>query len=69
LTTPTDGLDDPDHRATGQVGREVGAELARRGAEVRALVRDLLRAGWLDGAELVAGSFEDNPATEWGKIK
>jgi uncharacterized protein YbjT (DUF2867 family) len=46
--------------AAGQVGREAVADLVRRGAKVRALVRDVSRAVGPEGAESVQGSFEDD---------
>jgi uncharacterized protein YbjT (DUF2867 family) len=45
--------------ATGNVGREVVAELVRRGLPTRALVRDLSAASSLEGAELVKGDLTD----------
>ena len=44
--------------ATGQVGRAAARCLLASGAPVRALVRDPAKAGGLEGAELVRGSFE-----------
>ena len=44
--------------ATGQVGREVVAELVRRGERPRALVRDVSRSP--ANAEVTEGSFEDD---------
>jgi uncharacterized protein YbjT (DUF2867 family) len=46
--------------ATGQVGGQAARELVAAGAPIRALVRDPSRATALDGAEVVAGSFEDD---------
>jgi uncharacterized protein YbjT (DUF2867 family) len=50
--------------ATGFVGRHLASLFLRRGHRVRALVRDLPRAGFLrtQGAELVAGSLDDAAA-------
>ena len=50
--------------ATGFVGRHLAALFLRRGHRVRALVRDLPRAGFLEtqGAELVPGSLDDGAA-------
>ena len=50
--------------ATGFVGRHLASLFLRRGHRVRALVRDLPRAGFLktQGAELVAGSLDDGAA-------
>ena len=50
--------------ATGFVGRHLAALLLRRGHRVRALVRDVPRAGRLaaQGAELVAGALDDGAA-------
>jgi uncharacterized protein YbjT (DUF2867 family) len=50
--------------ATGFVGRHLASLFLRRGHRVRALVRDLPRAGFLktQGAELVAGSLADGAA-------
>jgi uncharacterized protein YbjT (DUF2867 family) len=45
--------------ATGQVGGQAAQELLRTGRPVRALVRDPSRATDLSGAEIIAGSFED----------
>lgn len=45
--------------ATGTVGREVVAQLARRGASVRALVRDPARAGFPEGVDVVQGDLLD----------
>jgi uncharacterized protein YbjT (DUF2867 family) len=46
--------------ATGSIGRHVVAEAARQGHTVRALVRDLSRAGGLDpAAEAVEGQLTD----------
>lgn len=44
--------------ATGNVGSAVVRELARRGAPVRAFVRDAA-AEWPDGVEAAVGDFED----------
>jgi uncharacterized protein YbjT (DUF2867 family) len=44
--------------ATGNVGSEVVAALARRGAEVRAVVRDPARARMPAGVDVVAGDLE-----------
>src|SRR5699024_1358815 len=46
--------------ATGQVGREAAADLARTGAAVRALVRDPSRFAAPPGVEVVQGSFDDD---------
>jgi uncharacterized protein YbjT (DUF2867 family) len=46
--------------ATGQVGSQTAQELLRAGTPVTALVRDPSRATALSGAEVVAGSFEDD---------
>jgi uncharacterized protein YbjT (DUF2867 family) len=46
--------------ATGQVGGQAAAALVAAGAPIRALVRDPSRAAGLTGAEVVAGSFEDD---------
>jgi uncharacterized protein YbjT (DUF2867 family) len=46
--------------ATGQVGGHAARELVAAGAPIRALVRDPSRATGLTGAEVVAGSFEDD---------
>lgn len=50
--------------ATGFVGRFVVEHLLRREHEVRALVRDPVRAGWMRdrGVALVAGDLEDHAA-------
>jgi len=50
--------------ATGFVGRQVVEHLLRRDHEVRALVRDPSRAGWLRdrGVTLVEGDLEDQAA-------
>jgi len=50
--------------ATGFVGRQVVEHLLRRDHEVRALVRDPSRAGWLRdrGVTLVEGDLEDQTA-------
>lgn len=47
--------------ATGNVGRELVSELVRRGAPVRALVRD--PSTRIDGAETVPGDLTDPPST------
>lgn len=46
--------------ATGQVGSQAAQELLQAGTPVRAFVRDPSRATALSGAEVVAGSFEDD---------
>ncbi|MFI1829594.1 NAD(P)H-binding protein [Streptomyces sp. NPDC020412] len=45
--------------ATGTVGRQVVAELLRRGHAVRALTRDAERADFPDGVEVVEGDLTD----------
>jgi uncharacterized protein YbjT (DUF2867 family) len=45
--------------ATGTVGRQVVAELLRRGQSVRALTRDPAKAGLPDGVEVVRGDLTD----------
>lgn len=45
--------------ATGTVGRHVVAQLARRGADVRALVRDPAKAGFPAGVDVVQGDLLD----------
>jgi uncharacterized protein YbjT (DUF2867 family) len=49
--------------ATGNVGREVVAELVKRGVPVRAVVRDPSSAAPLPGAELVRGDLTDPAST------
>jgi len=52
--------------ATGFIGRRLTALLVRRGWQVRALVRDVVRAAPLQqhGVMLVAGSLEDGPSLD-----
>ena len=45
--------------ATGTVGRQVVEQLARRGADVRAFVRDPLKASFPAGVDVVAGDLLD----------
>ena len=45
--------------ATGNVGRNVVEQLAKRGAQVRALVRDPSKAKFADGVEVVQGDLLD----------
>ncbi|MGX1504995.1 UNVERIFIED_CONTAM: uncharacterized protein YbjT (DUF2867 family) [Streptomyces graminofaciens] len=45
--------------ATGTVGRQVVAELLRRGQSVRALTRDPAKAGLPEGVEVVRGDLTD----------
>jgi uncharacterized protein YbjT (DUF2867 family) len=45
--------------ATGTVGRQVVEQLAKRGADVRAFVRDPLKASFPTGVEVVAGDLLD----------
>lgn len=45
--------------ATGNVGRQVVDQLARRGADVRALVRDSAKATFPDGVTVVQGDLLD----------
>ena len=45
--------------ATGAVGRQVVEQLVRRGADVRALVRDPAKANFPDGVTLVQGDLLD----------
>ncbi|WP_189889339.1 NAD(P)H-binding protein [Streptomyces xantholiticus] len=45
--------------ATGTVGRQVVAELLRRGQSVRALTRDPAKADFPDGVEVVQGDLTD----------
>lgn len=45
--------------STGRVGRLVAEELARRGAEMRLLVRDRSRAPRVAGADVVEGDYGD----------
>jgi uncharacterized protein YbjT (DUF2867 family) len=45
--------------ATGIVGRQVVEQLAKRGADVRAFVRDPLKASFPTGVEVVAGDLLD----------
>jgi uncharacterized protein YbjT (DUF2867 family) len=48
--------------ATGNVGREVVAELVKRGVPVRAVVRDPSSAAPIEGAELVRGDLTEPAA-------
>jgi uncharacterized protein YbjT (DUF2867 family) len=50
--------------ATGQVGGEAARELVRAGARVRVLMRDPAAADGLAGAEIVAGTFDDDASLE-----
>ena len=45
--------------ATGTVGRQVVEQLAQRGADVRAFVRDPLKASFSTGVDVVAGDLLD----------
>jgi uncharacterized protein YbjT (DUF2867 family) len=45
--------------ATGTVGRQVVEQLAKRGADVRAFVRDPLKASFPTGVDVVAGDLLD----------
>lgn len=45
--------------ATGTVGRQIVEQLARRGADVRAFVRDPLKASFPAGVDVVAGDLLD----------
>ncbi|MFF3325700.1 NAD(P)H-binding protein [Streptomyces sp. NPDC002889] len=54
--------------ATGTVGRQVVAELLRRGHSVRALTRDPAKADLPDGVEVVQGDLTD-PATLAAALK
>lgn len=45
--------------ATGKVGRQVVQQLTRRGARVRAIVRDAAKAGLPEGVDLVQGDLLD----------
>ena len=45
--------------ASGNVGRHVVAGLLSAGADVRAMTRDPLAAGWPDGVEVVRGDLSD----------
>lgn len=45
--------------ATGAVGRQVVEQLAKRGADVRAFVRDPLKASFPTGVDVVAGDLLD----------
>ena len=52
--------------ATGNVGRQVIQQLIRRGAKVRALVRDPVAANLPDGVEVVKGDLLDVDALRQG---
>ena len=45
--------------ATGNIGRQVVEHLVKRGADVRALVRDPLKASFPAGVSVVQGDFLD----------
>src|ERR1700730_9087499 len=52
--------------STGQLGRTAATRLAAPGSPQRLLVRDLVRAPQLPGAEVVQASYEDGPAMREG---
>lgn len=48
--------------STGELGGRVATRIAALGQHQRLLVRDLVRAPQIPGAEVVQASYEDGPA-------